>query len=49
MRRPMVLVIEVPGRAKLHVVLHQRVVLDSHEVEVPRGVIRHLVEDMEEM
>jgi hypothetical protein len=38
-----VLVIEVPGHAQLHVVLHLWVVLHSHEVEVPRGVIRNLV------
>jgi len=42
-RRPVVLVIEVPGHAQLHVVLHLWVVLHSHEVEVPRGVIRNLV------
>lgn len=41
--RPVVLVVEIPGHAQLHVVLHLWVVLHSHEVEVPRGVIRNLV------
>ena len=35
--------VEVPGHAQLHIVLHQRVMLHTHEVEVPRGVIWNLI------
>ena len=42
--RPVVLVVEVSGRPQLHAVLHQWVVLDSHEVVVPGRVVRNLVE-----
>lgn len=44
-RRPVVLMIEVTGCAQLHAVLHQRVVLDSHEVVIPWSVVRNLVGD----
>jgi hypothetical protein len=40
--RSMVLMVEVPRHAKLHCVLHQWVVLYSHEVVVPWSVVRNL-------
>lgn len=35
--------VEVPGHAQLHIILHQWVMLHPHEVEVPRCVIWNLI------
>jgi hypothetical protein len=41
---PVVLMVEVSGCPQLHAVLHLWIMLDSHEVVVPRCIVRNLVE-----